>query len=240
MSNFIRANPLGYGPNSPITSPEIEQIDSNLAKAVNGDEGGTYAGDLTWTGEHAFGDEVSFSAAVDFSDTVELGGDTTLAAAATLTLEGEVHLLHNVPVVIHPPSGAPANRECTTRRAGYHNFSVPGNAATPILSLPDWPAVGTLGRLKVSLTSVVAAGAAPHYGLQETFFTCRRLAAGTLAVIATQHVDQTTSTSAIEHDVTVADDSGTDIIISVLAGATNSTCNCTMLVEAIDGPPHAG
>lgn len=62
MSNFTRVNPGGWSTNSPFSSAQGNQLDIDHAKSVNGDDGGSYAGALTWTGEHTFQDEVLHTA----------------------------------------------------------------------------------------------------------------------------------------------------------------------------------
>lgn len=74
MANFPRVKPAGYAQGDPITPAEINQLDSDHAKSVNGDEGGTYAGAQVWNGAH------TFNAAVG------LNGAVTLGAAATVSI----------------------------------------------------------------------------------------------------------------------------------------------------------
>lgn len=54
MANFPRVNPAGWGVNADFLSAEANQLDIDHAKSVNGDDGGTYAGDLIWTGTHTY------------------------------------------------------------------------------------------------------------------------------------------------------------------------------------------
>jgi|GEM_PF-4183403 len=52
--SFSRARPIGWTPNDPLASAEINAIDIDHANAVDGDAGGTYGADLTWDGAHTF------------------------------------------------------------------------------------------------------------------------------------------------------------------------------------------
>lgn len=168
--------------------------------AVNGDASDTYAGDLTWSGEHTFNGEIQ-----------------------ALTM------VNGVPMTIGASGGE------TIRLRSIKSFAIPGNATTTILAIPaTWPAVNSVGYLRTELTSVVGVGAAPHYGLQVDHFTIRRLAGGVVKV-RTNQVDQTTSGTAIEHDVDVADSSGA-ILIQVTASASSSACSCSLVARATDGP----
>lgn len=54
MANFPRVKPAGWGLNAKLTSAEANQLDIDHSKSVNGDDGGTYAGALTWGGFHDF------------------------------------------------------------------------------------------------------------------------------------------------------------------------------------------
>lgn len=54
MANFTRAKPAGWSLNEILTSAQMNALDIDHAASVNGDGGGSYAGDLTWTGTHEF------------------------------------------------------------------------------------------------------------------------------------------------------------------------------------------
>lgn len=77
MANFVRVKPAGYSTNDPITSAELNQLDTDHVKAVNGDEGGSYAGDVIWSGQHDFEGAVNANGLTTFSGPVKLFGTTT-------------------------------------------------------------------------------------------------------------------------------------------------------------------
>lgn len=233
MANFTRAKPAGYGANSPIASAEIEQIDSNLAKAVNGD-GGEYAGDLTWTGTH------TFEADVAITDTATVTGVATVTGSGSITVTGGGSLTIEDDGAVTVENGAPVtvgSAGAVTRSYGAKNAAVAGNSAVTLLTLADWPALNSVGVLRCRLVSVVAVGASPHYAVEETTFTVRRLAAG----IVSRRVEVTSDTSStpnLEHDLSVADDSG-DLDVIVTSSASSVAALSTLVVEAIDGPTFA-
>jgi hypothetical protein len=115
--------------------------------------------------------------------------------------------------------------------------AIPANATTTILTLPLWPAVNSVGRLRVELESVVAVGASPHFGLQVWDFTCRRLAGGIVSR-AVNLIDDTSSSSALEHDVVVADSSG-DLIVRVTSSATSAAAVANVVAFYRRGVPFA-
>lgn len=207
MANFTRAKPAGYGGNDPIASAEIEQIDAEHAKAVNGDEGGTYAGDLVWTGDHEHQGETTFTGEVQ-QLTIDNGMPTHVGAS------GEI-----------------------VRTYAAKDQTVPGNATTTLITIPNWPGVRNVGKLHCELISVRYGGAhseVPHFGEQVTSFVVRRAPASFLAS-KTEVIDQTSSGANLEHDIAVVDSSG-DTVIQVVASATSQDCRCSLVVRAIDGP----
>jgi hypothetical protein len=115
--------------------------------------------------------------------------------------------------------------------------AIPGNATTTILTLPAYPLVNSVGRLRVELESVVAIGASPHFGLQIWDFVIRRLAGGIVSR-AVNLVDDTSSGSALEHDVVVADSSG-DLLVRVTSSATSAAAVANAVAFYRRGVPFA-
>lgn len=72
---ITRVKPLGWTDgNTVITENQINGIDINLTKAVDGIGGGSYAGNLTWTGIHTFSNDVIFNGDVELGGSVSQKG----------------------------------------------------------------------------------------------------------------------------------------------------------------------
>lgn len=70
MANFTRVKPAGWSLNEILTSAQMNALDIDHAASVNGDAGGSYAGDLTWTGTHTF--DGTSGGDVQITDTAKL------------------------------------------------------------------------------------------------------------------------------------------------------------------------
>lgn len=70
---ITRVKPLGWtdGGNSVITANQINNIDINLTKAVDGLNGGEYDGSIIWNGDH------QFTGIAEFTGDVTLGGSVS-------------------------------------------------------------------------------------------------------------------------------------------------------------------
>jgi len=86
VANFTRVKPLGWGLFDILASALMNAIDINLSKAVNGDEGGTWAGPVTLTNGRLTGTsfvntsgQVTTTGAVTGA-TVNSTGDTNVGA----------------------------------------------------------------------------------------------------------------------------------------------------------------
>jgi len=92
-----RAKPSGWTDNNTsISAAQINTIDVNQARSVDGAGGGTYSGAIVWTGTHEFDSTLqadgaaTFNAAVTLSDSVQVDSGSTFTVGSPSTFTGYI------------------------------------------------------------------------------------------------------------------------------------------------------
>lgn len=112
MANFTRVNMGGWAFGEIITSAQLNQLDTDHAKAVNGDEGGEYDGNQVWNGTHAFHNEVGFDMPITLAGLARIKWrvNTSLTDAdGDITVAADIWILG---------AALGANRDYTIRHTG--------------------------------------------------------------------------------------------------------------------------
>lgn len=221
--SFTNPKPGGYLTGERLPSAHVNTVWDNVAKAIDGDAGGTYAGPLTLSNVVA----ATITTAAIHTETVDTAHIDTLVAVTSLTVPGDITLASTEVNSVAQPLSPHTSDSIWTYSTSIHGFqqSTVVSVGLFVVALPNLIRGSTMTGVTVFLDGLGGTSAGTRGALPATkpAFSLYRNTPNAATVLIGSATDAPANVAAYEANHSIALTGLTEPIGGISSGATTSS-----------------